>query len=82
MTEPLFQPARPRRSVHWEQAHLPPRLRQTLGYLLEGCNEKETAERLGISPYTAHDYVKELYRRFQVRTRAQLLAKWTRRKPS
>jgi DNA-binding CsgD family transcriptional regulator len=53
---------------------LPPRLRQTLVCLIEGDSEKEIAARLGLSPLTAHQYVTALYRRFGVRSRAQLLA--------
>jgi len=58
---------------------LPPRLRQTLELLLEGCSEQEAAMRLNLSRHTIHDYVKDLYRRFGVTSRAQLLARWTRR---
>jgi DNA-binding NarL/FixJ family response regulator len=54
--------------------NLPPRLRQTLACLLEGDSEKQVAARLALSPTTVHEYVGELYRRFGVRSRAQLLA--------
>jgi DNA-binding CsgD family transcriptional regulator len=53
---------------------LPPRLQQTLELLLEGLSEAEIVTRLGLSPHTVHDHVKRLYRRFQVNSRAQLLA--------
>ncbi|HEU4891247.1 MAG TPA: helix-turn-helix transcriptional regulator [Vicinamibacterales bacterium] len=52
---------------------LSPRLRQTLGCLLEGDSEKQVAARLGLSQATTHQYVMALYRRFGVRSRAQLL---------
>ena len=55
-------------------AALPPRLRQTLGCLLEGDSEKQVALRLGLSRHTVHEYVSELYRRFGVQSRAELLA--------
>lgn len=61
---------------------LSPRLRETLDALLDGANEKEVAIRLGISRSTAHDHVLALYRRFGVRSRAQLLAYFARRRPS
>jgi DNA-binding CsgD family transcriptional regulator len=53
---------------------LPPRLRQTLVCLLDGSGEKQVADRLGLSLPTAHQYVTALYRRFGVRSRAQLMA--------
>ena len=51
-----------------------PRLRQTLACLLQGDSEKHVASRLGISVATTHQYVSELYRRFGVHSRAQLLS--------
>ena len=53
---------------------LSPRLRQTLGCLLEGDSEKQVAARLNLSQTTTHQYVTALYRRFRVQSRAQLLA--------
>jgi DNA-binding CsgD family transcriptional regulator len=53
---------------------LSPRLQQTLACLLQGDSEKQVAARLGLSPVTAHQYITTLYRRFGVRSRAQLLA--------
>lgn len=53
---------------------LSPRLRQTLACLAEGDTEKQVAARLGVSYPTVHQYVKNLYRRFGVRSRAELLA--------
>lgn len=51
---------------------LPPRLRQIAGLLANtGKNRKELACELGISPHTFDTEVKELYRRFQVRSRAE-----------
>jgi DNA-binding CsgD family transcriptional regulator len=58
---------------------LSPRLRQTLGCLLEGDSEKQVASRLGLSPATTHQYVTMLYRRFGVSSRAQLLVHIFRR---
>jgi DNA-binding CsgD family transcriptional regulator len=55
---------------------LSPRLQQALEGLLEGLSEKQIAERLGISPATLHEYVTKLYRRFGVRGRHELMARW------
>lgn len=55
-------------------ASLSPRLRQTLELLLEGATEKRIAASLSLSSHTVHDYVKELYRRFDVCSRSELLA--------
>lgn len=61
---------------------LAPRLRQTLDCLLEGDSEKQIALRLGLSRQTIHDYVKALYRHFDVSSRGELLALWVRRPSS
>jgi DNA-binding CsgD family transcriptional regulator len=53
---------------------LPPRLRETLGCLLEGDSEKQAALRLGLSRHTVHQYVKDLHRRLGVNSRAELMA--------
>ena len=63
-------------------AALPPRLRQTLDALLEGDSEKQVAARLGLSRHTVHQYVKALYCRLDVGTRAELMARCLRRRPS
>ena len=53
---------------------LPPRLQQTLHFLLQGDSEKQVAGRLRVSRSTAHEYVTALYRRFRVHSRAELMA--------
>jgi DNA-binding NarL/FixJ family response regulator len=58
---------------------LAPRLRQVLDLLLAGDAEKQIAGKLGLSPHTIHDYVKMVYRRFNVCSRGELLAKWVRK---
>ncbi len=60
-------------------AGLPPRVGQTLKYLLTGDSEKQVALRLNLSPHTVHVYVKKLYRHFKVSSRAELLALHLRR---
>ena len=57
---------------------LGPRLQQTLQLLLAGDGEKQIAAKLGISRHTVHDYVKAIYRRFGVCSRAELLALWVK----
>ena len=54
---------------------LSPRLLETLQGLLAGHSEKQLAADMGLSPHTIHDYVKALYRRFGVASRAELLAR-------
>ena len=54
------------------------RQRETLELLLTGNAEKQIAARLNISRHTVHVYVKSLYKRFDVNSRPELLAKWVR----
>jgi DNA-binding CsgD family transcriptional regulator len=58
---------------------LSPRERQTLDGLLDGLAEKQIAASLGLSRHTVHEYVKALYRRFDVTSRAELVARLGRR---
>lgn len=55
---------------------LSPRETQTLERLCRGESEKQVAEALAISRHTVHTYVKALYRRFDVKSRAELLARF------
>lgn len=54
---------------------LPPRQQDTLRLLLTGLSEKQVADALHLSQHTVHDYVKALYRRMRVSSRAELLAR-------
>ena len=54
---------------------LPPRLRQTAELLLSGLVEKQIAARLGLSSHSVHEYVKRLYKRLNVTSRAELAAR-------
>ena len=56
-------------------SHLSPRLQQTLASLLAGDSEKQAAAKMGLSRHTVHVYVKNLYRRYGVSSRGELLAK-------
>jgi DNA-binding CsgD family transcriptional regulator len=51
---------------------------QVLQRLLLGDSMKQTATALGLSAHTVHDYVKSLYRKYHVSTRAELLARFVR----
>jgi DNA-binding CsgD family transcriptional regulator len=55
---------------------LSPRVRQTLDRLLQGDSEKQVARRLKLSAHTVHVYVKTLYRKMNVNSRGELLAKF------
>jgi DNA-binding CsgD family transcriptional regulator len=56
-----------------ELAALPPRLRQTLNLIFSGYSEKEIGAELNVSPHTAHDFARRLYRHFDVSGRGDLL---------
>lgn len=58
---------------------LTPRLRQTLEMILAGRSDKSIAESMQISRHTAHDYTRDLLRRFNVNSRTALMAKVNRR---
>jgi DNA-binding NarL/FixJ family response regulator len=47
-----------------------------------GETEQQLADRLRRSPHTVHTHVKRLYRRFNVSSRSELLARFIRRKAS
>lgn len=55
--------------------HLSPRERDTLDGLLQALGDKEIAARLGLSPYTVHQYVKSVFRTLGVSSRAELIAR-------
>ncbi len=58
---------------------LSPRLSQTLALLLQGDSEKQVAIKLKLKRNTVHSYVKVIYRRYEVQTRAELLARHFKR---
>ena len=49
---------------------------QLLTLLKSGQSEKEIASAIGLSVNTVHHYVKQIYRRFGVRSRAELMSQW------
>lgn len=62
-----------------EAPRLSPRERQVLDLLLRGEGEKQVAAALGLSRYTVNDYVKSLYRKHDVSSRGELLARFIRK---
>jgi DNA-binding CsgD family transcriptional regulator len=59
-------------------SRLSPRQREVLARLLEGDSEQQIAQRLGLTRDTAHQYIKAVYRRLNVNTRAELMACFVR----
>jgi len=51
-----------------------PRQREVLHFLLNGLAEKQIAQVLGVQQCTIHIYVKQIYAKFGVESRAELLA--------
>lgn len=49
--------------------------RRVLDLVVEGLVEKQIAKRLKISPHTAHNHVRNIYRALDVHSRAELLAR-------
>ncbi|MBL8793927.1 MAG: response regulator transcription factor [Planctomycetia bacterium] len=52
------------------------RERQVLSALLTGDCEKQIARQLGLTRGAAHQYVVAVFRKFEVRSRAELMARW------
>ncbi len=73
------KPPAPADGAPANDSELSPRMEQTLRHLLDGSSEKEVARKLSLSRHTVHVYVKALYRRFAVSSRAELLAKHFKR---
>lgn len=57
-------------------APLTPAEQRVLQGLLQGLKEKEIAAAAGLSPHTAHDHVKSIFRKYGVSSRASLMALW------
>lgn len=68
--------------LHPPEAHpvgLSIRQNQVLQLLLRGHSAKEAAGELGISSLTVSGYIKDIYRHFNVHSRAELLSRFIRR---
>lgn len=59
-------------------AALSPRFRDVLVALASGDSEKQVAAKLVLSRHTVHDYIAALYQRFDVHSRAELIAAYWR----
>jgi DNA-binding CsgD family transcriptional regulator len=58
------------------QDPLTPMQREVLQLLLSDKTEKEIATELGQSFHTTHSHVKEIFRKYNVKSRAGLMAVW------
>ena len=59
-------------------ASLTPRERQTLRHLLFGRPERVIAKMMRLKPDTIHIYIRGVYRKFRVKSRAKLMALFLR----
>jgi hypothetical protein len=78
------------RFLHEELAHLwrkpeaveidslPKRLMETVAGMRRGLSRKEIADELQISPHTVHTYERQLFEKFDVNSRGELLARLAR----
>lgn len=60
-------------------SELAPRVRQVLSRILLGEGDKQIAANLEISIYTVNQYIKELFARYSVRSRTELMSRWIKR---
>jgi DNA-binding NarL/FixJ family response regulator len=67
-------PTAPAALIAIERADLTRRERQTLRHLLRGRSEAEAARRIRVSTSTVHIYVRQLFKKFRVNSRAKLMA--------
>jgi DNA-binding CsgD family transcriptional regulator len=63
-----------KRRVLQQRGDLSSRMGEVLAGLLDGRSEKQIASTLQLSRHTVHAYVKTLYRRYRVNSRAELLS--------
>jgi DNA-binding NarL/FixJ family response regulator len=57
-------------------ARLTRREREVLDLLSKGCVDKEIAQSLGISAWTVHDHIKNIFERLHVRTRTEAVVRY------
>ncbi|WP_322044178.1 response regulator transcription factor [Paraburkholderia sp. J67] len=69
----------PQKGIPIESLNLPPRLAQTLGFLLQGMSNKAIARKMNIAENTAKEYISDLLSRFNVSRRTFLIVEMARR---
>jgi DNA-binding CsgD family transcriptional regulator len=69
----LFEPPSPRESLSRRE-------KEALDCLLSGAADKQIAAKLGISLHTTREYVKAVYKAYDVSGRAELIAQFARRR--
>lgn len=70
-----------RRSSEKDAANLSKREVEILDELMNGCTDKQIADRLHISTSTVHDHLKNVYQKLHVHSRTEAIAKAMRFKP-
>jgi two-component system nitrate/nitrite response regulator NarL len=73
------QPTKINRGIPIETLNLPPRLTQTMRYVLQGLSNKAIARKMGITENTAKEYSSDLLARFNVTRRTFLIVEMARR---
>lgn len=66
-------------TIDGQSPGLSPREEEVLTLLSRGYRSKEIAEELGVAVATTNTYVRHIYEKFHVRSRAEAVAKFTRR---
>lgn len=66
--------------MHAETENLSPRESEVLDLLAQGLLYKEISEKLGVSMPTVNTYIRRIYEKLQVRSRAQAVARYTTRR--
>ncbi|BDC39142.1 response regulator transcription factor [Paraburkholderia terrae] len=73
------QPTSNNRGIPVETLNLPPRLTETLRYVLQGLSNKAIARKMNITENTAKEYSSDLLARFNVTRRTFLIVEMARR---
>jgi DNA-binding NarL/FixJ family response regulator len=78
--QPVAKPAAPvpAPSGFEETENLSPRESEVLDLLAQGLLYKEISEKIGVSLPTVNTYIRRIYEKLQVRSRAQAVARYTR----
>ena len=56
--------------------HVSPRQSEILSLIADGYSDKQIARRLGMSARTIDSHLQRLYQRYDVHSRAAIVAKW------